>query len=101
MPQLAPDAIRKLAKTFKDESTEVKHQALSLGLKVWSYHFYKLQDLQKQKKNNDIDDLLNTSQTPKQNGGISPQKGEDVDEVEQARTFVRRLDGIFDYVCAL
>jgi len=79
--------VRKLALTFKEESTEVKHQALSLGLKVWSFHFYRLADLQKSKKNADLDDLLNTSQTPKQNGALTPQKNgagdEDVDELEQ------------------
>jgi len=37
-PQLAPDVIRKLAKTFGTERQEVKQQILGLSLKVWAFH---------------------------------------------------------------
>jgi len=42
---------------------------MSLGLKVWSYHFYKLQDLLKKQKTDAIDNLLDTSGHQAASGG--------------------------------
>merc|ERR1740138_746152 len=38
VPKLAPDVVRKLAKTFMNERQEVKQQILGLSLKVWAFH---------------------------------------------------------------
>jgi len=38
VPRLAPDVVRKLAKTFVSERQEVKQQVLGLSLKVWAFH---------------------------------------------------------------
>merc|ERR1719272_1878068 len=38
VPKLAPDVVRKLAKTFVNERQEVKQQILGLSLKVWAFH---------------------------------------------------------------
>ncbi|CAK0837360.1 unnamed protein product, partial [Prorocentrum cordatum] len=37
-PRLAPDVVRRMAKTFSSERQEVKQQILGLGLKVWAFH---------------------------------------------------------------
>lgn len=38
VPRLAPDVVRRLAKSFITERQEVKQQALGLALKVWAFH---------------------------------------------------------------
>ncbi len=41
VPSHSPDAVRSLAKSFKNESPEVKSQALSLAYKIWASHYLK------------------------------------------------------------
>lgn len=38
VPKLAPDVVRKLAKSFVGERQEVKQQIMGLSLKVWAFH---------------------------------------------------------------
>jgi vesicle coat complex subunit len=45
VPKLAPDVVRKLAKSFVSERQEVKQQILGLSLKVWAFHTLNSQEL--------------------------------------------------------
>ncbi|CAD7934967.1 unnamed protein product [Amoebophrya sp. A25] len=40
VPLLAPDAVRKLARSFSQEALEVKHQILTLAFKVWAFQLF-------------------------------------------------------------
>jgi len=72
IPYLAPDALRNLAKVMPKETSEVKHQILVFGLKVWAFH------------------ALNKTNTGKSSSSFDPAESEKI---------LPRLEGIFDHVC--
>jgi len=75
VPKLAPDVVRKLAKTFKGERQEVKQQILGLSLKVWAFHG------------------MNSA------GLISAnEKQPDAFGVEESKTLLVRLEAVVDHI---
>lgn len=90
VPKLAPDVVRKLAKTFVNERQEVKQQILGLSLKVWAFHTLNSAGLVAARPVSEASPSKKSSE--KQCDRISP---------EESTTLLPRLEALIDYILQL
>ena len=82
VPLLVPDAVRKLAKSFKTEPIEVKQQILSLAFKVWSSRL-----------------LGSVVSKPLEDSGVADSVPGEGANSEFHRGVVKRLELMLEYIC--
>ena len=114
VPLLAPDAVRMCAKNFSGETIEMKHQIMSLALKVWAFYFFSNPDTEIPVNESVAADR--SSATDNKDGGGSASsspgdtatppaslggKGKRVPSTAQRKAFLERLELLVDYVCDL
>ncbi len=97
VPEHSPDAVRSLAKSFRNEAPEVKYQALSLGFKIWGMHYFK-KELGEEGK--DGEDGKEEGLSPKDSKeGVQTKKKLNLHTPQSQ--FAKRLGEMVSYMCKL
>eukprot|EP00927_Polykrikos_kofoidii_P053822 TRINITY_DN48377_c0_g1_i1.p1 TRINITY_DN48377_c0_g1~~TRINITY_DN48377_c0_g1_i1.p1 ORF type:complete len:973 (+),score=238.52 TRINITY_DN48377_c0_g1_i1:78-2996(+) len=85
IPRLAPDVLRKLAKSFASERPEVKQQIIGLSLKVWTFHALNARG----------EATLSDAQSDDKSG---EEKQMPVLTADESKTLLPRLEALVDYI---